>query len=485
MQKAEGRLLVSAFQQLVVYQVYPRSFQDSDGDGIGDLRGIEARLDHLSWLGVDALWLSPIYPSPLADFGYDVSDYEDVDPVYGTLADFDRLAAAAHERGLKLLMDLVPCHTSIEHPWFREHPDRYIWSGRDGPHNNWVAAFGGGAWSPDPHGRGWYLHTFFPEQPDLDWRNPDVVEAMQGVVRFWLERGADGFRLDAINVLLKDAELRDDPPASRPFGLPVPEDWDRLDHRYSNDQPDVGDALAALREAAGDALLVGEVYLPSADVPPYLEHLDMAFAFELFHSPWDAGALKSAIAAGVALDPGTAWVLSNHDFSRVPTRFGAENVRAAALMLLTLPGAAFVYQGDEIGMADGPGADPPFDRHGRDGARHPMQWDGGPNGGFSGGTPWLPAVDPAERNVAAQRDDAGSLLTLYREIIALRRRLGAGFELLDAPPGVIAYRRGDHSVAINTGDEPRESPVSGAVVLQTAAPATDGPIPPHSGVVVR
>ena len=200
----------------VVYQVYPRSFQDSDGDGVGDLRGIEARLDHLAWLGVDALWMSPIFPSPMHDFGYDISDYTNVDPVFGSLADFDSLVAAARARGLEVLLDLVPCHTSIEHPWFREHPDWYIWT--DAP-NNWLSAFGGSAWSRRD-GR-WYLHSFYPEQADLDWRNPEVIAAMQDVLRFWLERGVAGYRVDAIDRLLKDPQLRDDPPASEPFGLPL------------------------------------------------------------------------------------------------------------------------------------------------------------------------------------------------------------------------------------------------------------------------
>src|SRR4051812_42092415 len=251
------------WRDAVVYQIYPRSFQDSDGDGVGDLRGIERRLDHLTHLGVDALWLSPIYPSPLADMGYDVSDYEGVDPGYGTLDDFDRLLAAAHDRGLKLLMDMVPCHTSIEHAWFRYHPERYIWSDRDGPANNWVAVFGGRAWSPDPHGRGWYLHSFYPEQPDLDWRNPEVVAGMRQALRFWLDRGVDGFRLDALQSLVKDAELRDDPPLTTPFGLPLRGEYAKLDHVHSTNSPDVGRALAALRDAAGDALLVGEVFLPA------------------------------------------------------------------------------------------------------------------------------------------------------------------------------------------------------------------------------
>jgi alpha-glucosidase len=476
---------------VVVYQIYPRSFQDSDGDGVGDLAGIERRLGHLSELGVDALWLSPIYPSPLADFGYDVADYENVDAVYGSLADFDRLLAAAHARGIKVLMDMVPCHTSIEHPWFRDHPDWYIWSGREGPANNWLATFGGIAWSPDPHerGRGWYLHSFYPDQPDLDWHNPEVAAAMQGVERFWLDRGVDGFRLDAIQMLIKDPQLRDDPPAREPFGLPLHAPWDTLDHVHSANGPDVGRALAPLREAAQDAVLVGEVYLPSAKLAPYLDYIDMAFAFEFFHSPPEAEHLRAAI--GQALDlrhqgrRATAWVLSNHDFPRLATRLGRENLRAAALLLLTLPGTAFVYQGDEIGLADGPGADPPYDRAGRDGARHPMQWDAGPNGGFSDGEPWLAAVDPAERNVADQREDPASLLTLYRELIALRRRLGDEFDWVDAAPGVLAYRRGDHLVAINFTGEERPAPPHGEPLLVTAPLGPGGLLPPHAGTVAR
>jgi alpha-glucosidase len=408
------------WQNAVVYQIYPRSFQDSDGDGNGDLRGIEARLDHLTWLGVDALWLSPIYPSPLADMGYDVADYTGVDPGYGTLDDFDALLASAHERGLKLLMDLVPCHTSIEHPWFRDHPDWYIWSSKDGPANNWRATFGGSAWSPDPYerGRGWYLHSFYPEQPDLDWRNPEVVEAMQAVLLFWLDRGVDGFRLDAIDRLVKDRELRDDPPASAPFALPLGEEYGELEHLFSTNSPDIREALQAIRTAAGDAFLVGEVYLPAREVTPYLEYLDAAFAFELFHAPWDEQRLQQAIEAASEVGQ-AAWVFSNHDFPRAATRFGPENARAAADLLLSLPGTAFIYQGEEIGMVDGPGADPPIDRAGRDGARHPMQWDA--SGGFTTGTPWLPMVDPEKRNVAGQRDDPGSLLNHYRELIARRR----------------------------------------------------------------
>jgi alpha-glucosidase len=468
------------WQEAVVYQIYPRSFQDSDGDGVGDLRGIMQRLDHLSFLGVDALWLSPIYPSPLADFGYDVSDYTGIDPQFGTMDDFDELVAAAHERGLRILLDLVACHTSIEHPWFREHPDRYIWSPVDGPPNNWVAAFGGPAWSRDELSGRWYLHSFYPEQPDLNWRNPDVVSAMQDVVRFWLGRGVDGFRLDAIDRLVKDAQLRDDPPASRPFPLPLDPEAARLEMRYSGNRPEAIEALGALREAAGDALLVGELYRPVGEYAPWLEVLDLVFAFEFFFSPWDAERLRAAIEPAAAVAR-AAWVMSNHDFDRLATRVGPENLRAAAVLLLTLPGTAFVYQGDELGLANGPGHEPPFDRAGRDRLRHPMQWESGPKAGFTSGTPWLPLVDPEVRNVADERADAGSLLNFYRQLLELRRGLGGGFRLLDAEPGVVAYERDDHLVAVNTTAEPRRAP-EGERLLATH----DGDdLPPHAALIVR
>jgi alpha-glucosidase len=464
----------------VVYQIYPRSFQDSDGDGIGDLEGVRSRLDYLAWLGVDALWLSPIYPSPLADFGYDVSDYTDVDPVFGTLEGFERLVAEAGERGLGVLMDIVPCHTSIEHPWFREHPDWYIWA--DGP-NNWAAAFGGSAWSARD-GR-FYLHSFYPEQPDLDWRNPEVVAAMQDVLRFWLDHGAAGYRVDAIDRLLKDPELRDDPPATQPYGLPLRSDQAHLALTNSRNAPDMGEALAKIRQACGDAFLVGEVYLPSSKWQPYLEHFDAVFGFELLFAPWDAEALRRAIEA-TTRQPGAAWAMSNHDFGRLATRFGAENARAAALLLLTLPGTAFLYQGDEIGQGDGPPGESRFDRAGRDRFRHPMQWTGDPTGGFTSGEPWLPPVDPAEHNVEAQRDDPRSMLTFVRALIELRPQLGDGMRLLDAAPGMLAYERSGHAVALNTTAEPQPVPVAGAVVLETEPAALRGSaLAPHGGVILQ
>jgi alpha-glucosidase len=478
----------------IVYQIYPRSFQDSDGDGIGDLRGIRSRLDHLAWLGVDAVWLSPIYPSPMADFGYDVSDYTAVDPVFGTLAEFDALAEEAHARGLDLLLDVVPCHTSIEHAWFREHPDWYIWADRP---NNWTSAFGGSAWERYPYpaqpaepaasgpGERYYLHSFYPEQPDLDWRNPEVRTAMGEVLRFWLDRGADGYRIDAIDRLLKDPQLRDDPPATEPFGLPLREDEARLALVHSRNAPDTGEALAHIRAASGRAaFLIGEVYLPAARWQPYSDYFDAVFAFELLHAPWEARALRGAIEACTRIGGQAAWVMSNHDFGRLATRFGRENARAAALLLLTLPGPAFLYQGDEIGQADGPPGESRFDRAGRDRYRHPMQWDASRSGGFTTGEPWLPTVDPEEHNVEAQRDDPASFLSMVRDLAALRRVLGDGFELLDAAEGVIAYRRGDHIAAVNTTAEPLAVPLRGEPRLETEPGALhEGKLAPHAGAI--
>ena len=468
----------------VVYQIYPRSFQDSDADGVGDLRGVIARLDHLAWLGVDALWLSPIYPSPLADMGYDVADYTAVAPEYGTLADFDELVARAHDHGIKVLLDLIPSHTSIEHPWFREHPDWYFWSD-DGPPNNWVASFGGPAWTRDERTGRWYLHSFYPEQPDLNWRNPEVRAAMADVVRFWIARGVDGFRVDAIDRVMKDEALRDDPPATEPFVFPAPAEYAALDHRHSTNDPEVGLALGALREAAGDAVLVGEIYLRTPQLGPYLEHLDLAFAFELAHGPFDVERLRRVIAAGAEVGR-LAWVLSNHDFPRLATRFGEPRAAVAAMLLLTLPGPAFLYQGDEIGMVDGPGAEPPFDRAGRDPHRHPMQWAPVPGGGFTRGRPWLSLTDPETRSVAGQLSRDGSMLELHRRLIALRRELDAGFELLDLAGGVLAYQRGRHLVALNLGDRPAPLPDAGEPMVETAPGiAVSGELAPLAGVVLR
>ena len=470
------------WHEAVVYQVYPRSFQDSDGDGVGDLRGLISRLGYLEWLGVDALWLSPIYPSPLADSGYDVADHTAIDPVYGSLADFDALVGECRTRGMRLLLDLVVSHTSIEHPWFRQHPDWYVWAD-GGPPNNWRAAFGGPAWSRDERSGRWYLHSFYPEQPDLDWRNEEVREAIAGVTGFWRARGVDGFRVDAVQQLAKDPGLRDDPPATAVFPLPLHPELAALEGVHSRTAPGITEALEALRRGAGDALLVGEVYVPSEALGPYLEHLDLAFAFEFLHAPWDAARLGEVIERAAGLGR-IAWALSNHDFPRLSTRLGADAARAAALLLLTLPGAAFVYQGDEIGMGDGPGGDPPVDRAGRDAHRHPMQWEPAPDGGFSPGDPWLGLTDPELRSVAAQRGDSDSILELHRRLIALRRELRGDLELVDAGSGVLAYSRGEHLIAINLGAEAAPLPV-GDLVLATVPGPAPSRIEPNAGVVMR
>jgi alpha-glucosidase len=424
--------------------------------------------------------MSPIYPSPMHDFGYDVADYTAVDPVFGSLDDFDSLVASARARGLDVLLDLVPCHTSIEHPWFREHPDWYIW--RDTP-NNWLSAFGGSAWSP-LNGR-YYLHSFYPEQPDLDWRNPEVVAAMQDVLRFWLARGAAGYRVDAIDRLMKDAQLRDDPPAVEAYGLPLSEEEAKLSLAHSRNAPDTGEALGKIRAAVGDRFMVGEVYLPATRWEPYSEAFDAVFAFELLHSEWNAESLRAAIEA-TTRQHGAAWVLSNHDFGRLVTRFGAENARAAALLLLTLPGTTFLYQGDEIGQADGPAGENRYDRAGRDRFRHPMQWDGSPRGGFTSGEPWLPLVGPEHVNVEAQRDDPRSTLTLVRELIRLRRSLPRDFRLLDAGSGVLAYARGEHVIAINTTPNTARAPRAREFVIETEPGALEGDeLAAHAAAITR
>jgi alpha-glucosidase len=468
----------------VVYQIYPRSFQDSDGDGIGDLRGVLARVDHLADLGVDAVWLSPFYPSPFADGGYDISDFTGVDPRLGTVADVRALADALHARGMALLLDLVPCHTSIEHPWFRGQPERYVWA--DAPENNWRAAFGGPAWSQDGRTGRWYLHSFFPEQPDLDWRRPDVAEAMQDVVRFWLGRGADGFRVDAIDRVAKHPDLLDDPPRTEPFPFPEPPDVAALDRRNSSHWiPGLSGPLRALRSAAGDAFLVGEVYRPTAELGPYLEHLDTAFVFELMFAPWRAGEIAAVVERGAGLAQ-PSWMLSNHDFSRIGSRVGEGQQRIAAMLLLTLPGVAFVYQGDEIGLLDGPGGDPPEDRHGRDRARHPMQWSADPKAGFTTGTAWLPPVDPGARSVAGQTGDPESLLELYRALIRLRRTLAGGIEILAADPaGLLVYRRGEMTVALNLGEAEQRVEATGEVAVPTAPGVDPRRLGPAQGVVTR
>lgn len=478
----------------VIYQVYPRSFADANGDGIGDLAGILERLDHLrgtdASLDVDALWLSPIYPSPLADFGYDVSDYVGVAPEYGSLEDLERLVAACHERGLRILLDLVPCHTSVEHPWFvesrrsRTSPKRdwYLWAdpARDGgPPTNWESVFGGSAWAWDAETGQYYLHTFYPEQPDLNWRNAEVAEAMFDVMRTWFRRGVDGFRVDAIFAAIKDAQLRDNPPGRRPHHVPGLSIADGgQDPLWSMNRPEVHDVVRGMRRVADEfpgRVLVGETYLPVEEMVRYLgdgrdDEFHLAFDFEPLLSPWEIRHLALAIERAEAFHPPNAWptyAFSNHDQRRQATRWGEHRTRAAAFLLLTLRGVAVLYAGEEIGMVDADPAilpRPPFDRAGRDGCRTPMQWDGSPTGGFTAGVPWLPLVDPERRNVADQARDPRSLLSLYRALIRARRehpalRRGSHRSLFGVAPDVLAWLRAAEGervlVLLNTGDEPR------------------------------
>jgi alpha-glucosidase len=476
----------------VLYQVYPRSFADANGDGIGDLPGILERLDHLrgtdASLDVDAIWLSPIHPSPLADFGYDISDYTAVAPEYGTLDDFDRLVAACHDRGLRLLMDLVPCHTSVEHPWFVESRSArtsakrewYLWadpSPAGGPPSNWASIFGGSAWEWDAASEQYYLHSFYREQPDLNWRNPEVAAAFADVMRFWLARGVDGFRVDAIPVAIKDELLRDNPPDRRSGSIPGLTIGGHQDPLWSMNRPEVHDVIRHLRRVTSehpDRVLVGEAYLPVEELAGYFggadDEFDLAFDFELLLSPWSHRDLMLALERSEALHPARVWptyAISNHDQPRHATRWGPERTRAAAFLLLTLRGVAVLYAGEEIGMADADPStlpDPPFDRAGRDGSRTPMQWDASAGAGFTAATPWLPLVDPATRNVAAQAADPASLLALYRRLIAARREVpalgrGSHRSMFGVAPDMLAWIRelaGERVlVLLNVGDEPR------------------------------
>jgi alpha-glucosidase len=475
---------MSWWQEGVIYHVYPRSFADADGDGIGDLRGLAGRLDHLSRLGVDAVWLSPIYRSPMKDFGYDISDHTAIEPQFGSLEDFDALVEAAHQRGLRLLLDYVPNHTSEEHPWFADSPELYLW--RDpapdgGPPNNWLSVFGGPAWTLDPERGRYYSHAYLREQPDLDWRNPELREAMLGVLRFWLDRGVDGFRVDALRQVLKDPEWRDNPPNPdfRP-GLP---EYDSLLPVRSADHDDLG-PVAAMAEviAERDGVMIGELYLPVERLARYYgAGVHLPSNMHLISTPWEPAALADLVERyEAALPPGAwpNWVLGNHDRSRVASRLGPEQARVAAMLLLTLRGTPTLYYGDELGMTDvampPERVQDPYERNspglgvGRDPARTPMQWSDAPGGGFTDGEPWLPLGDLAT-NVEAQRRDPRSMLSLHRELLALRPTFAAAdYRTVHAGDTTFAYRRGDTTlVALNLSAEPAAVPARGRVRLST------------------
>ena len=517
------------WQRGVIYQIYPRSFQDSNGDGIGDLAGITARLDYLVALGVDAIWLSPVNPSPMADFGYDVSDYTGIDPVFGTMADFEALLAAAHTRGLKLIMDFVPNHTSEQHAWFlesrssRDNPKRdwYIWrDGKDsGPPNNWMSEFGGSAWTFDEATGQYYYHAYLPQQPDLNWRNPAVRAAMYGALRFWLNKGVDGFRLDTIHHLFEDEHLRDNP-LNPDFhdGLPPRE---RFARTHQTDQPEVIDVLAELREvcdAYENRVLIGEAYLPLEQLMRYYgddrSAVHLPFNFHLIGAPWEAAYLAELIWKYERLLPRNGWpnwVLGNHDRSRVASRFGAKAAPLAAMLLLTLRGTPTLYYGDELGMTDvaiAPASvQDPWEKRvpgfglGRDPVRTPMAWTPAAHGEFTTGTPWLPLHDDiAALNVETLAAKPQSLLALYRELIALRRREPAlslgNYGTVECRDDVLIYERihADRRllVALNFGSAVLYTPLpcGGDLLLSTVhgwKGKTTGDLlrlQPHEGVIV-
>ncbi len=445
----------------VVYQIYPRSFRDTSGDGVGDLEGIRRGLDHLSWLGVDAVWLSPIFPSPMADFGYDVADYCDVDEVFGSLEDLDRLIAEAHERGLEVWLDWVPNHTSDEHPWFvasRSSPDDpkrdwYLW--RDpapdgGPPNNWIRHFAHEpAWTLDEDSGQYYLHQFLPQQPDVNWAEPGLRQAMHDVLRFWMDRGVDGFRADVVHLIGKDPALPDD--EGDWVGIPR-----AAFHHESVTHEHLRGIRAVLDEYPGPRRMVGEInLLDPREVASYVadDQLHLAFHFGLLYVPWEAERVRATIAevdaafAEVGATP--TWALGNHDNPRVRTRTGDEAAaRAAAMLLLTLRGTPFLYAGDELGLRDaevGPGqvADP----GGRDGCRAPVPWTADPGHGWAG-RPWLPwPPEPEESSLERQRSAQDSILHLHRRLLTARRDSAAlvrgDQQLLDLPGEVVAYRRSD------------------------------------------
>lgn len=477
------------WRDAVGYEVYLRSFADGDGDGVGDLHGLRDRLGYLADLGVDIVWITPCYPSPGFDHGYDVADYLDVDEQFGGMAALEAVIADAHELGMRVIMDLVPNHSSHRHPWFQaaladpDAPERdyYVWrEGRDGgqrPPNNWISHFGGPAWTRDPSSGQWYLHLFLPEQPDLNWRNPQVQAEFERILQTWFDRGIDGFRIDVAHSLTVDEEFRDNPIPDPPPDWSNPRAaFEQVEHLYDLDQTDNVEIYRAWAKLAAehDTLLLGEVYLPTGQkVARYVEDglLHRAFFFPSLHTDWDHGQIAATLQDGITAGQGRfAWVMSSHDDPRAATRFGGGQVGtrrqlAYLAMLLALPGTPFLYQGDELGLTDGQlpagaAADPISTRNdgapGRDGSRTPMPWRDGPALGFTTGTPWLsPGTNHGPADTAeAQRGDPTSPLERTRALLATRRTCTTMLDAddvvwLQREAPVLAIQRGDVVAAIN------------------------------------
>jgi alpha-glucosidase len=476
----------------VIYQIYPRSFRDANADGIGDLRGIAENLDYCAGLGVDALWLSPIFPSPMVDFGYDVADYTDIAPIFGTLTDFDALLAQTTQRGLKVILDYVPNHTSDQHPWFtasrssRTDPKRdwYLWhdpAADGGPPNNWLSNFGGSAWEWDAATQQYYYHSFLKEQPDLNWRNPQVVAAMHEVLRFWLRKGVAGFRIDVLWMLIKDDQWRDNPPnPAYRTGMPLFQSQLPL---YTTDRPETQDIVGGLRAVVDEfdnRVLIGEIYLPLERLVAYygrdLRGVQLPFNFQLLQTAWNARIIADLIDRYEAALPAGGWpnwVLGNHDNPRIASRVGATQARVAGMILLTLRGTPTLYYGDEIGMHNVPiPADriqDPLQKNvpglGRDPSRTPMQWDASPHAGFGEHRPWLPiAADATAVNVAVEAGDPASILSLYLRLLQLRKQHAAlsigSYQAVAATGSLLAYVRQRHAerllIIANLGAPPAE-----------------------------
>jgi alpha-glucosidase len=505
---------ISAFPEgMVLYQIYPRSYKDSNGDGIGDLPGIISKLDYLQWLGVKGIWLSPFYPSPMVDFGYDVSDYKDVDPIFGSLDDFDELLAGAHQRGIKVVIDMVLNHTSERHPWFQEarssrnNPKRdwYIWrdpGAAGGAPNNWLSAFDDSAWELDVASGQYYLHSFFKQQPDLNWRNPAVRRAAQDILHFWLKRGVDGFRMDAVYWYTKDQSFRDDP-ANPKYNAAHDHPYDGLLHTHSRNQPELYtylDELASFieRERPGSFMIFEAYPLPVNDIASYLKFYkrvdasDSApFNFTATELPWKAAAFKSFINSfETALKPGYTpiYVYGNHDQPRLASRFGKTASRAAAVLLLGLPGIAVMYYGEELGMEnvkiptaqirDSYGKNNLRRGENRDGERTPMPWSDQVHAGFSTARPWLPIGKKYKKtNVEAEAEKQGSLLLLYRHLINLRQyslalREGSYATAETKNPDLLAFKRIHKNevllILINFSKRKIRIAVDGEILLSSA-----------------